>query len=148
MPDDVNGLISKAREAVARKDKRAAQVLLGRVLEQAFKNQQAWELLYSQFGEAQSFEDFRRAYRKKLFPYEAYAEHYQRQEDALNQARRATPGIRAGLAVGYLVSLAFTAMAGQNQLGNTFCLASPGAIAGIFGGYIGIYIGKNWARRI
>lgn len=146
MADELTELVSKAQTAIAQQDKRAAQVLLRRVLEQEFNHPKAWDLLYTQFGEGLPLQDFRRAYTKKYFPYEALAEQCRHYEDSLTQAKRAMPGFQAGLAVGYLASFVLIFLAGGSNTGAAFCLASPGAIAGIAGGYIGDNLSKRWGK--
>ncbi len=89
---DTKNLILEIEQALANNDRRTAGILLKRVLETDFNNQQAWRLLHKMLAADQPFDTFQKSFVAKYYPQKAHL-----LEPAIPvpplQSNRAQPGI-------------------------------------------------------
>jgi hypothetical protein len=72
MTESMHDLLSKAEDALWMGDRRAAGILLHKILLQDFTNHYAWQLLHAMLGGGQPFDAFQQSFAQKYYPEQAF----------------------------------------------------------------------------
>ncbi len=142
----MNQLLLDGKTAMARGDKRAAQILFRQVLEQDWNNRTAWEALYDLSEREKPFHIFQLDFREKYFPQKKSYQQQSRPEPFTFNKSAIYAGMFASTwtCLGIAAALAF--LTGRTDYISGDYIVLPAAIAGWFGSIIADMFYKKYGN--